>query len=166
MNKRKKAIGSVEFASNLLGLRELLVDFRPENFFLNPDINAVFDDKNYIICFNETWLCKASADEIMVTAFHETRHAYQKANIDFPEFFVERESIETVRQWKIDFDNYKPAHDLKNLEGKLEYLTQSIELDAIAYTHYQMNKLFYMDTVVPNMITDIVNELMKNHSKR
>lgn len=131
MNNKQKAIKSVELASRILGLSEVLVKFKPESAFLNSEINAIFDDKYYIIYFNETWLNKASANEIMVTALHETRHAYQKANIDFPEFFVGRESKKTIRQWKRCFDIYQMPS--KNNENDAKYLNQEIEKDAIAY---------------------------------
>ncbi len=98
MNKRKKSVDSVALASRILGLSEILVEFKPSSSFSHPEINAVFDDKFYIIYFNEAWISQATPEEIMVTALHETRHAYQKANIEFPEFFVGRESKETVKQ--------------------------------------------------------------------
>jgi hypothetical protein len=157
MNKKKKGIDSVELASRILGLSEVLVKFKPESAFLNSEINAVFDDKYYIIYFNEAWLSKASADEIMITALHETRHAYQKANIDFPEYFVGRESKETIRQWKKDFDNYIPS---KKVEVDIEYLTQSIEIDAIAFAHYQMKKMFNIETIIPRIINDAVDNIL------
>ncbi|MFH2116725.1 MAG: hypothetical protein ABII85_01635 [Bacillota bacterium] len=162
MNKKKKAIDSVELASRILGLSEILVKFKPESAFLNSEINAVFDDKYYIIYFNETWLSKASADEIMVTALHETRHAYQKANIDFPEFFVGRESKETISEWKKDFENYKPS---KNAEVDIEYLTQSIEIDAIAFAHCKMNDLFKITSELPSVIEQSVKNRMNQINK-
>ncbi len=159
MNKKKKAIESVEFVSNILGLSEILVKFKPESAFLNRGIYAVFDENYYIIYFNETWLNKSTTDEIMVTALHETRHAYQKANIDFPEYFVGRESKETIKQWKKDFDNYKPS---KSTEEDIEYLTQSIEIDAIAFAHYQMSKCFKVKTIIPSKIYDYVQIKLSN----
>ena len=159
MNKKKKAFDSVELASRTLGLSEILVEFKSEGAFLNHDINAVFDDKFYVIYFNETWVNKASIDEIMVTALHETRHAYQKANIDFPEYFVGRESKETIKQWKIDFENYKPS---KNIEVDIEYLTQSVEIDAIAFAHYHMKKLFGIVTLIPQNIVHEVRNFKEN----
>lgn len=158
MNKKKKGIDSVELASRILGLSEVLVKFKSESAFLNSEINAVFDDKYYIIYFNEAWLSKASADEIMITALHETRHAYQKANIDFPDFFVGRESKETVRQWKDDFENYKPS---KKAEEDIEYLTQSVEIDAIAFAHYFMINLFGVKTKIPTLIEKMLKQLFK-----
>ena len=36
------------------------------------------------------------------------------------------------------------------------YLKQKIEIDAIAFAHYQMNKLFEVKTVIPKIITSEV----------
>jgi len=155
MNKKRKAIDSVELASKILGLSEILVEFKPEGAFLNSEINAIFDYKYYIIYFNEAWLSKASVGEIMVTALHETRHAYQRANIDFPEFFVGRESIETIKQWKKDFENYKPS---KSAEVDIEYLTQTIEIDAIAFAHKIIKKLLNVNSIIPDTIRNQVND--------
>jgi len=36
------------------------------------------------------------------------------------------------------------------------YLKQKIEIDAIAFAHYQMKKLFEVKTVIPDIIKDKV----------
>lgn len=36
------------------------------------------------------------------------------------------------------------------------YLKQKIEIDAIAFAHYQMNKLFEVKTVIPKLISNDV----------
>jgi hypothetical protein len=45
----------------------------------------MFIQKSYTILFNDDWIRKAHELEILKCAFHETRHSYQKACIDFPE---------------------------------------------------------------------------------
>ncbi|MDD3123124.1 MAG: hypothetical protein PHC62_06415 [Candidatus Izemoplasmatales bacterium] len=93
----------------------------------------------------------------MVTALHETRHAYQKANIDSPEYFVGRESKETIKQWKKDFDIYIPS---KNAEEDIEYLIQSIEIDAIAFAHKYLNEYFHVKSIIPDAIKERISETM------
>lgn len=88
--------------------------------------------------FNEEWLKSTNYAEIFVASLHETRHAYQKVNIDFPEYFKGRESKETIRKWKANFDNYtKP-----NGENDEHYLEQAIEIDAIEYSKRVMKEEF------------------------
>lgn len=79
--------------------------------------------------------------EIFVAALHETRHAYQKANIDFPQYFTGCESKETIQKWKANFENYtKP-----NGENDEHYLTQAIEKDAIEYSKKVMKNEFKLN---------------------
>lgn len=75
-------------------------------------------------------MAKALPEEVALTALHETRHAYQKANIDFPEYFIGKESKQTIKQWKEDFENYNRPHE-NNID---EYASQSIEKDAIDFS--------------------------------
>lgn len=51
-------------------------------------------------------------------------------------------------------ENYeRPSGVLDNDD---DYLKQDIEIDAIAFAHYQMNKLFEVKTVIPDIIKDKV----------
>lgn len=86
----------------------------------------------------------ALPEEIAITALHEARHAYQKATIDFPKFFIGKESRQTIKRWKKDFENYnRPNED--NIEV---YVTQSIEIDAIDYS-----KMIIKELIEGNSIT-------------
>lgn len=129
MTKHQIAIKMVEYASKILGLSDIEVHFKPKNFFHYEEVSAIFHDKLYYIIFNEDWLRDALPEEIVVTALHETRHAYQKANIDFPQFFIGKESEQTISQLKKDFENYNKPYE-HNLN---EYVSQSIEKDATEF---------------------------------
>ncbi len=129
MNKQQIAIKMVEYASNLLGLSDIEVYFKPKTFFHFEEVSAIFNDKLYYIIFNEDWLATALPEEVALTALHETRHAYQKANIDFPEYFIGKESKQTIKQWKKDFENYNRPNE-NNID---EYASQAIEKDAIDF---------------------------------
>jgi len=119
----------VQYASDTLGLSEIEVHFKPKSFFHYEEVSAIFNEKLYYIIFNEDWMAGALPEEIVLTALHETRHAYQKANIDFPQFFVGKETEETINQWKKDFENYNKPHEY-NLS---EYASQTIEKDATEF---------------------------------
>lgn len=100
--------------------------FKPQSFFRNKDTNATFLQEGYYIVFNSDWICDANELEILKCSFHETRHAYQRACIDFPQFIYD--DPKQVERWKTEFENYKqPGHD--------DYLNQEIEKDAIAFSN-------------------------------
>jgi len=137
--KKHLALAAVKYASKILGLSEIEVIFRQESFFNNSEINAVFNDKYYLIIFNEDWMNQVTKSEIIITAFHETRHAYQKANIEFPEYFMGRESEETINKWQKDFENYKGPLVKGNSLIDLQYINQEIEIDAIKFAQQHLN---------------------------
>jgi hypothetical protein len=138
MIKQQIAIKMVQYASDILGLSEIEVHFKPKSFFHYDEVSAIFNEKLYYIIFNEDWMALALPEEIVLTAFHETRHAYQKANIDFPQFFVGKETEETINQWKKDFENYNKPHE-HNLS---DYASQSIEKDATDFAWKVINEYF------------------------
>ena len=129
MTKHQIATKMVQYASDILGLSEIEVHFKPKSFFHYEEVSAIFNEKLYYIIFNEDWMAVALPEEIVLTALHETRHAYQKANIDFPQFFVGKETEETINQWKKDFENYNKPHEY-NLS---DYASQPIEKDATEF---------------------------------
>ena len=121
---------TVEYASKLLELSEIEVLFHTKDKFHHNGVNAVFIENYYGIAFNIDWLSGALPEEVVITALHETRHAYQKANIDFPFIFDGYESKDTITEWKRDFKSYiRPNKNNLN-----DYIDQSIEKDAIEFS--------------------------------
>jgi len=57
----------VEYASNLLGLSDIEVYFKPKTFFHFEEVSAIFNDKIYYIIFNEDWMEKALPEEVALT---------------------------------------------------------------------------------------------------
>ena len=102
-------------------------------------INSIFLRERYIIAFNEEWIEHANPMQIQVTCFHESRHAFQwklvkgdyqgKSNID----------AKTIQIWKEEMSNYN-SPTKKDIPEE-EYLSQKIEIDAIAFAHYYMKEL-------------------------
>lgn len=137
MNKQELAIIMVEYASRILRMSDIKVFFEPKTKFVYEDCSAAFDDKCYYITFNLDWMAAASEEQIILTAFHETRHAYQKANIDFPEYFAGKESSETIEKWRAEIESYKNPIGY-SME---EYNQQSIEQDAIDFSWKVFNEL-------------------------
>ncbi|MFA7422700.1 MAG: hypothetical protein WCZ00_03075 [Acholeplasmataceae bacterium] len=124
MNTKTARYG-VEYASIILNISNIEVYFKQQSFFPNKNVNVMFIPDGYFIVFSMDWLKSAHELEVLKCAFHETRHAYQKACIDFPEI-MEHDEIE-VGIWKKEFEEYKNP----NFDG---YMNQHLEEDAINFS--------------------------------
>ena len=132
MTKEALAREVVEYGSAELGLSDIIVMFKSEDVFAHPGVEAVFEPNMYVICFNVDWMEDASYEDVIRVALHETRHAYQKANIDFPEHFIGCEDNNTVDAWKKAMREYSvPYGDYE------DYNNQILEKDA---NEFAMNK--------------------------
>lgn len=100
----------------------------------------MFIQQTYTILFNSDWINMTHELEILKCSFHETRHAYQRACIDFPEIMKHDEK--EVKIWKKEFEEYKNP-DFKG------YAEQEIEKDAIDFSQKLIDFIFekYMDEV-------------------
>ena len=122
--KKETARLGVIYASNKLGLEDgIEVLYRDRDFFQFDHQGAIFIPATYTIVFNTDWLNSIHDEEILRCAFHETRHAYQRACIDFPDMMVLDVPEETVKKWKFEFDNY-------TLDESKGYDFQELEKDA------------------------------------
>jgi hypothetical protein len=108
------------------------------NDFPNPEISSIYRHKDNEIIFNEDWNNRSNELEILVTAFHETRHAYQYHCIKTKS----REDIETIIVWEKEFNQYTSPSGKNTPKSDIDYLKQSIEIDAIAFAYHQMKELF------------------------
>ena len=61
-----------------------------------------------------------------------------------------------IEIWKSEMKNYNQP--TKRDISEEDYLKQEIEVDAIAFAHYHMNKLFEVKTYIPDIIKDIVTK--------
>lgn len=150
MDNYQVAINGTGLAARILGIET------PEvQFFYNPDltdkgINSVFLKEKYIIAFNEEWIEQANPMEIQITCFHETRHAFQWKCITGDYSGKHNTDSKTIQIWKTEMTNYsQPTTKEKPEEA---YLNQEIELDAIAFSHFLMNKLYDVKTIIPEII--------------
>ena len=134
MDKKDIARLGIEIASRELGLSEIELVFKDKAFFSNPDINGLFIQLTYTIVMNQDWLEKAKEIEILICVFHEMRHAYQKACIEYPHLMKIDVPKYIVDKWKSEFDQYKNP-------SNTGYLEQEIEKDAIKFSKYLINKI-------------------------
>jgi len=108
-------------------------------FLKGKTITSMYLPDYNLILFNQDWLSVAKFEEVILTAFHETRHAYQKAQIDGIPNLKQSEEPETIAKWKHEFEEYyRPSEDYQD---DSEYLEQEIEKDAISFSEICLREL-------------------------
>lgn len=130
--------------------------FRDNHYFKDDEVFATFLKEGYYIVFNTKYLDSSSLTEIMITGFHETRHAYQYIQIELGNElpFKYKDNQLTLKEWKKDFDNPKQPREMT----KEEYLNRSTEVDAIAFSYYLAEKLLMIKQIIPEEIKTKVYE--------
>lgn len=148
IDKTSIALIGVEAATKILKIPFPEVFFASSSNFPNPEISSIYRHKNNEIIFNEDWLNRSNELEIMITALHETRHAYQKFCIDTRS----REDIKTIEAWEKEFNQYKQPSGKNTPTDDSSYLKQEIEIDAVAFAYQQMKELFDVEVKIPEEI--------------
>ena len=134
-----EAIYSVTIATKLLGISKVDIEFVDSEFLKGKTITSMYLPDYNLILFNQDWLATARLEEVILTAFHETRHAYQKAQIEGVLYINKREKPETVMKWKQEFEKYyRPSNEYQDDPG---YLNQEIEKDAIGFSQIWLLQL-------------------------
>lgn len=147
------AITGVKIASKILEINTPDVRFFVNEEINNKGINAVYMRNDNIIGFNELWLESVEWLEVMVTCFHESRHAFQHEVInDKYKGNIEIDSM-TKQLWIKETNEYKSK--FSDIPDNV-YLMQDLEIDAIAFAHKMMLDHFEVKTVIPDQIKDIV----------
>jgi len=150
MNNAEAAIIGVKIASKILEIPEPSVYFIESKNLPNKEITGLFIGKDYEIIFNEEWVIKSPQIEVFITCFHEARHAYQLHSIKNGI----NESKEVLKQWEADFNSYSNPSGKNEPLADIDYLKQSIEIDAIRFAHIQIKELFGVKTVIPEIIKE------------
>lgn len=157
MDNYQVAINGTSLAARILGIETPDVQFFYNQNYSKRGINSIFLKEKYIIAFNEEWIEQANPLEIQITCFHETRHAFQWKCI-IGEYSGDKNiDPETIEIWKNEMSNYNQP-----TSGDIPeefYLKQKIEIDAIAFAHYQMKKLFEVKSVIPDIIKDKIDHI-------
>lgn len=108
--------------------------------------------------------------ETIITAFHETRHAYQCLMVEFGEQlpFYNEVPKERIEKWRYELND--PIQPKGTEENDIEYLSQDTELDAIAFAHYFMQKTFgaesHIPTIIKTQVLQRIEELKTLYDKR
>jgi len=147
------AVTGVKIASKILGINTPDVRFFVNEEINNKGINAVFMRTDNIIGFNELWLDTVEWLEVMVTCFHESRHAFQHEVInDKYKGNIEIDS-QTKQLWIKETNEYKSK--FSDTPDDV-YLMQDLEIDAIAFAHKMMLEHFEVKTIIPDQIKLLV----------
>ena len=152
MKQTKKALIVIQASSKILNITPPEVYFANGSDFPSPEISSIYRYKENIIIFNEDWVNRSHEIEVIITAFHETRHSYQHHCIKTKS----NESIETITIWEKEFKHYTSPSGKNTPKSDIDYLNQSIEIDAIAFSYQQVKELFGVEVKIPHEIKDEV----------
>ena len=152
MNNHEVAINGVKIIAKILNIPVPHISFFDPSEVSNNEITGMYLFESDEIIFNEEWIAKSQWIEVIVTAFHETRHAYQGYCIRTRSL----ESKDTLDKWEYETLNYIRPTGKNNEVDDLDYLYQSIEINAIGFTHHKIYEFFGIKTFVPKSIKDII----------
>ena len=63
-----------------------------------------------------------------------------------------REDKDTRDKWAAELSSYFQPNTDKPQKDDVDYLQQSIEIDAMLFTHHEMKRLFAVDTQLPKTV--------------
>lgn len=141
---------SVKLASEELNIPEPLFILKDIYLLGNNEVPCTFNKNNNQLIYNQKCLYTASEIEIIITTFHEVRHAYQYYCI----INKHNHPTQILEEWEANFDNYNSPTPTLNEDSDEKYLTQPIEKDAILWTHNIILKLFEIKTVLPKILKE------------
>lgn len=154
MNNEKIIDIGTQIVSELLNFPTPELYIIEELKLLNKEITAIYSFKNNEIIFNEDWINRSEWIEVLITVFHEMRHAYQGYCVRTKT----RESAETLKLWEDEINGYTMPSGKNNEIDDQRYLSQEIEIDAIAFAHWLVKKELDLKTIIPEVIKEKVLE--------
>lgn len=156
--KQNLVINFVQKTCYILGIeKKLNVVFQDGMFFKSNDVNALIDAKTWEILFNLNWMEEAGSLDVVLACFHEVRHAYQMLNVMG---ILKTESDDRIATWKHDFDNYFIPDSKESIENDI-FLHFDVEIDAISFACYMMDKMFNVEAYIPEITRNLIEERMK-----
>lgn len=97
MNNIEIAYLGIQVAAKELNISLPEISIIDENSLGNKKITGTYSFKDNSITFNEEWVNRSEWIEVLITSFHEMRHAYQGYCIRTRT----RESEETINKWNM-----------------------------------------------------------------
>lgn len=154
MNNLEVAIAGVKIVAKILNFPAPELYITEQSNLPNQEITGMYRYKENEIIFNEDWVLRSDWTEVIITAFHEMRHAYQGYCIRTRS----REAKEVLDIWAYETNNYIMPSGKNNEIDDESYLKQEIEIDAIAFAHKMMLEHFEIKTIIPKPIKNLVLE--------
>lgn len=151
------ANAGVQIVAKLLNFPAPELFIIEQNKLPNSEITGMYKFDDNEIIFNEDWVLRSDWTEVIITAFHEMRHAYQGYCIRTQS----REPQSTLNKWEYETLNYIMPSGKNNEIDDESYLKQEIEIDAIAFAHKMMLEHFGLRTIIPSSIRDKVEYQLK-----
>lgn len=142
----------VQIAAKFMEIPLPQITYISQSQLPNPTITAMYLQETKEIVFNKDWVLQANWLEIIATSFHECRHAYQHYCVET----MSIENEETRDKWAVELLRYFQPNADKPQNHDVDYLQQSIEIDAIAFTHCHIMLLFSVETIIPYSIKNQV----------
>lgn len=152
MNNLEVAIAGVKIVAETLNFPAPELYIIEQDKLPNKEITGMYRFKENEVIFNEDWVLRSEWIEVIITAFHEMRHAYQGYCIRTRS----RETEEILDKWKYETNNYIMPSGKNNEIDDMKYLNQEIEIDAIAFAHRMMLEHFRIKTMIPDCIKGII----------
>ncbi|MFA7105722.1 MAG: hypothetical protein WC154_00325 [Candidatus Izemoplasmatales bacterium] len=147
---------AVKKACEILQIEEPEVVFYKTEGKDDLNIRSVFFKEKYQIGFDSDALKVAHTFQIAAAAYHESRHAFQWQVVNDLYTGNEVVNIITKKSWMNDFMNYdSPSIDEKE---EKEYLSQSIEVDAVMFAYQQWKDIIDKDILIPKGFEDVFIE--------
>jgi len=117
---------------------------------------SMFERTSNTIYFNMDLIENISEEELVGLLIHEGRHAYQWFQVTNPDSRLEKQEV--IAKWQSEFDNYTQP---KSNGFEREYVEQELEIDAVAFTKIQLDKLDMGNLIVPKEISSRVEARIK-----
>src|SRR5690554_6844705 len=95
MNNQKVLYAGVQIVSKILSFPIPDLYIIEGDKLPNKEITGMYSFRNDEIIFNEDWIDKSEWIEVLITVFHEMRHAYQGYCVKTKT----KESVETLKVW-------------------------------------------------------------------
>ena len=120
MNNLEVAIAGVKIVAKILDFPAPELYIMEQSNLPNQEVTGMYKFDDNEIIFNEDWVLRSDWTEVIITAFHEMRHAYQGYCIRTQS----RESQETLEKWEYEtLKLYMPSGKNNELDDD-SYLSQ------------------------------------------
>jgi len=106
----------------------------------NASLTAMYVPEIHTILLNESWVSAASPAEVLLSLFHEFRHAYQAEAVGGRAKLDEGVDLATLKIWQ-----HEIAHPVQPDPKKPDdprYLNQTVEKDAVAFAKRSLDTFF------------------------